>query len=151
MATAIQRQVLDAIVTSVEGLSIPTVDSNDVREMSRIDYEHKGIAVIPGEEIVEGATMERDDVAYPVSIVLLQGASGYDETITDVATFRQTIRRTFHNKMLTLGSLPAGACHEVCQVRSGDYVVPKKLENNINVSSMLVLAWFREARTLDVP
>ena len=142
---SIQDQVVNEVVSLIQDLNLV----GTVRAMEEVDYDHYGIAVVPKEEILEGATMERDLVGYPCQIVYLTGATGgYNTHASDISAFRQSIRRTFHNQdVMTFPALESGACYAGSTVRPSEYLVPRKYRNNVRVSAMLVITWVREARS----
>lgn len=152
MPDAIYKQVLDNVVTVIQGLSLTNVASSEivVRKIAWDDQQiHKGITISWDDELEGNGTNERDDWGYPCIVSMVHGTGrGWKEHMGVVATWRETIRRTFHNKRPLSSVSQTGSCNIICTVRHLKPTVPTKYIENYDVSQLVITAWYREKRTL---
>lgn len=151
MPDAIYKQVLDNVATVIQGLSLTGVNSDAivVRKLPwSKDFIHKGITISWDDEHEARGTNERDDWGYPCLVTMVRGeGKGWKEHLGDIATWRQTIRRTFHNKRPLSSVSETGTCNLICTVTNRSPTIPEWWEGNYDVGQLLILAWYRETRT----
>lgn len=113
-----------------------------------------------GAEQVRSGTNERDDIGYPVAVILFDLDRG-DGTGTPGKTgtqdqlmlhekrleWRETIRRTLRHKSSTLRANGAPFCIYDVECIPQEIVVPRKwIANNLWVSAQVFVTWARETR-----
>lgn len=146
MTDAVDYQCYSAIVTTIQGLSLNGIQSSEVklRKVMR-DRSHiqRGITVVPQAAIEAPGVNERDDFGHGVLVVFVQGtANGYSDDIDRITTWRQSVRRAFHNKRLSGVTESIG-----CSVRHGEPFLPKELQGQNDVSALMIRCWTREQRS----
>lgn len=143
---AVDYDCYSAVVTAIQGLALTGVENSEVKlrkVMRDRSHIHKGVTVVPIKAIEAPGVNERDDFGHGVLVVFVQGtANGYSDDIDRVTTWRQAVRRAFHNKRLS-GVTPS----IVCWVSHGDPYLPKELQGQNDVSSLMIRCWTREQRT----
>ena len=155
MPNAVYRQALDAVVTTIQALSLTDIPSDEivVRKRPWDDRDtHVGITVWPNTERIDDwtpaeGTNNRDMVGYPCVVTMITGTSrGWDENLTKITTWRQTIRRAFHNQRLD-GVSETGTNRVICKVEHEAPTIPKEYVKNRDASQLVVWCWFLEKRT----
>lgn len=113
-----------------------------------------------GAERVRPGTNERDDVGYPVAVILFDrdrgdgtgtpGTTGTQDQVLYHAKrleWRETIRRTLRSKPQTVRANGGPACCYHVECIPQEIVVPRKwLADNLWVSAQLFVVWNRETR-----
>ena len=146
MTDSIAKQCYDAVVTGIQALSLSGLETTEVnlrkvvRDRAHI---HRGVTLAPMRATEAAGTNERDDFGYGVLVIFVQGTgNGYGDDIERVSQWRQQVRKTFHNKRLS-----GVTQSSVCSVQHGDPFLPKELQGQNDVSSLVIRCWTRETRT----
>lgn len=115
-ATAVFTRILDTVVAelqslatagSLPGLSATKIARQDALFLGNLPFDLPGIVVMPGmQEEDKGGTNERDDLGYPVQVVILdtKWAKDPDPDSTDIdyLLIRERVRRHFQHRRLAL-------------------------------------------------
>lgn len=145
MTESIAYQCHAAIVSTIQALSLTGIQSAEIRIQKALRDRasiRRGIAVVPQRAIEAPGTNERDDIGHAVLVVFVQGTgNGYSDDLTRIETWRQSVRRAFHNKRLSGVTESIG-----CSVSQGDPYMPKELQDQNDVSSLMIRCWTRETR-----
>lgn len=145
MPDSIAKQCYDAIVTAIQGAGLTGIESTEVKLRKQYrDKEsiYRGISVVPIPEREAPGTNSRDDIAHGALIVMCQGdGHGWTDDIDRVTQWRQSIRRLFNNKRLSVTE------NFICTWDGNDQFVPAEFQNNRDVSVLVIRAWCREPRT----
>lgn len=144
----IYYQCMDEVRDTILTLSLSGIADADVRVQKlpwRAQQVAPGIFITPTSESLnprEG-TNERDDIGYPVQVVMIQ-ASNRDQTsnFTRFLLLRQRIRWAFHNQPMVVPEV------HTCYVEPGAVILPTAFEGQFDVQSLIVRCLSREQRGL---
>lgn len=147
---AVMSEIVDAVVTEIEGLVLSGVADADVIRVKRpvnpkdgAASTDTGIQVFSINQQDVGGTNERDDTSYRIGIVAYQ-KSNQDQDLNDdrPPLWIQRIRRLFNNKRL------AGVSEVyICKTEPITTVDPIRFSNQYDVANIVVRAITREVRT----
>ena len=141
----VAEQCARSIVETIQGLGIEGVDADEIalRDMAEDSYAPRGISVIPMVESEGSGTNAKDDYGYRFMVVMSRGSGkAWAEHTTLLQDWRNAVRKAFNNKRL----LDVPQVH-ICGVSNGDYLQPKKWQENRTASVLVVTCWARETRT----
>ena len=155
MADSLYKQSLDAVVSTLQGLSLSRIENSEI-VARKLPWDntmlHRGITVSWDDEQADGpgpaeSTNNRDMVGYPCHITIVEGTGRvWADEIGTISTRRQAIRRAFHNERLSMTG-ETGSNHVLCKVTHGGPSIPKEYIKNVDVSQMTVWVWWLEKRT----
>jgi hypothetical protein len=162
LAEAVSHQTLVAVRDGIAALALEDVAIENVRwqkvpfdEGQLKDCPTVGGMVLcaPIPERMEGGTNARDDVGYGIQVVYAQrsGEPYLTANLSRLAKWRQMIRRTFHQKRLSVASATSvsdsGTSEIICTVEPGAVVLPGAFKNKIDAGALVVRCGFRESRS----
>ena len=171
VTTSVYYNILEKVLEDIQGLSLTDMPTENIELIKVENYRETvepglpGVLVFPlGMEniTVNSGTTCRDDIGYPVGVLILDAdrqdtstglpADADDGTQDQAFRFdqkllwREKIRKHFNNQRLTLSGVSVGV-HR-CTIEPGDIVRGNDfLEANIWVSAMVIRCWTRETRT----
>jgi hypothetical protein len=147
MVDSLQKQCGDAVVTAIQALALTGIESNEIKLRKTFTNDKdghvlKGISVCPVPERESPGTNQRDDYGYGFLIVMCQGTGhGNSQDIDKVSLWRQSTKRIFNNKRLSVTE-----CY-ICTFEPADQFVLKKYMENKDVAMFVIRCWCREPRT----
>ena len=154
MTDSVYQQVMEAIRDDIRALSLDRIEDAEIqvrKVFSNVVFEHRGITITPEVEQnddvnpIEG-TNERDLIGYPCLLTLVDGTGqGWSDNISNITTWRQSIRRAFSNQRLT-GISDTGIHPVCCRVQHRQPVVPQQFQENRDIGQMVIWAWYLEPR-----
>lgn len=124
-ASAVYKRIIDVVIAELQTLatagSLPGLDATKIARqdaifISNLPFDLPGIVVAPGaQEEDKGGTNERDDLGYPVAVVIVDSkwAKDPDPTSTDIdyLLIRERVRRHFQHRRLSLLSSSVPECY----------------------------------------
>ena len=153
-STSIFMKSMEAVQTAIQGLGLTGLSSSNVliHKVPRdLDKDMPATSPLPAIIIsprdAEGAdpragTNLKDDVVYPIQIVILdQDGQNQTTNFDRYLQWRETIRRTFHNKRLSGVSEVTGVV-----VQPKTIVDPERWIKGQFVSALVLAVTSREAR-----
>lgn len=152
MADPLFRQCLDAVQTVIQDLDLSGISDSDIR-VQKLPWQRTqvepGIFITPITEKLDprAGTNARDDIGYGVQVVIVQKSNqSQTDNLTTELTWRQRIRRSFHNKRLS------GVTEvNICYVEPGAVVLPSLFEEMYDVQSLIIRCMSRELRDTAAP
>lgn len=157
--TAVQLTLQDSFADEFPATSIRLAKVDPEREAKFPGFPGMLVLHVGSERVREG-TNERDDIGYPVAVILFDADRGdgtgkpnttgtQDQSLYHAKRleWRETIRRTLRHKSLTLRNNGAPFCVYDVECLPQEIVVPRKwLQNNLWVSAQVFVIWARETR-----
>lgn len=141
----VASQCAESVVTTIKGLGLSNLAQDEValRDIQESDFAPRGISVVPMSELEGAGTNAKDDYGYRFMIVMSKGSGkSWTENTQTLTEWRNAVRKAFNNRRLA----EVDKVH-ICSVANGDYLQPKKWQENKLASILVVTCWSRETRS----
>lgn len=139
--TSTQKSILDAVKTTIDGLSLTGVEEAKVRTHPEDAGQfYPGITIHPIKEDELLGTNEQDDIGYGIQITMVINDDDDLDEDDIIGTWRQNIRKAFiHQRVSGI----TGCC--TTYVEHGPVYTPN--DENLTISTLILRVIVREARS----
>lgn len=142
---SVHYECLKAVRDEIVGLHLPGILPSEIairKKPHSKDYVHPGITLYPEAPLEGAGTNERDDIGYPVRLLLVKSSGGDNfRYIEPQLLWVQKIRRHFNHKRLA--GVP---CVFTVTARVDEEFDTREFQGGRDVTAMLITCWARESR-----